>query len=257
MKKVLTLGVVLVLMVFLSASMLVAQEKAAGEKEKGSWQKETKLTDEQKAKIHEMRTELRLKMIDLKAEREKLAIQLREEVMKPEPSMQDIQGILKKLSDAREKTQLAAIEHVIAMRKLLGPEWRTFMRGEMRERMGMMRERGTAGAGGEREEMFMRRPMRGMGERGGMMNMRTMRMRGREAREESGEEAGEQPGMMMMRRPGMGGENGCGMMNKGAMGAAGGMGEMKGCCTMMQKGGACCSEKSGNWHRMMFRPYGK
>ena len=245
MKKVLTLGAALVLIVFLSASMLVAQEKAACEKEKTSCQKEMKLTDEQKAKIKEMRMDLRLKMIDLKAEREKTVIMLRKEMMKPEPSMQEIQGMVKRLSDAREKTQLAAIENLLAMRKLLGPEWRSLIRGEMCERGAMMEGLGMPGAGEERSEMMMRRPMRGMGERGGMMNVRVMRMRGGEAGEESGEEAGEQHGMMMMQRPGMG-EMKCGSM-----------GEMKGGCMMMQKGGACCPGKSGNWHRMMFRPNGK
>lgn len=260
MKKVLTLGTALVLIVFLSASMLVAQEKGAREKEKASSQKEMKLSDEQRAKIKEMRMDLRLKMVDLNAEREKVAIMLGQEMMKPEPSMDEIQGLVKRLSEAREKIQLARIENLLAIRKLLGPEWRSFIRGEMRERGAMMEGRGMAGAGEEREEMIMRRPMRamrGMGEQGGMMNMRVMRMRGGEAGEESGEEAGEQHGMMMMQKPGMGEEKGGCMMQKGAMGAAGGMGEMKGGCMMMQKGGACCSGKSANWHRMMFRPNGK
>jgi len=278
MKKVLTLGAALMLIVFLSASMLVAQEKA-------SCQKEMKLTDEQKAKIKEMRMDLRLKMIDLKAEREKVAIMLGKEMMKSEPAMQEIQGLVKRLSAAREKMQLAAIENALAMRKLLGPEWRTLIRDEMREHCAMMEGPGMAGTGEKREEMMMRRPlraMRGMGERGGVTNMRVMRIRGGEADEESGEEAGEEPGMMIMRRPGMDEEKGgCMMMQKGAMGAMkgscmvmekggmgsmkggcmtmekGGMGSMKGGCMTMQKGSSCCSDKSANWHRMMFRPYGK
>ncbi|HEY5132403.1 MAG TPA: hypothetical protein VII85_01805 [Candidatus Krumholzibacteriaceae bacterium] len=258
MKKVLTLGAALVLMVFLSASMLVAQDKAAREKGKASSQKEMKLSDEQKAKIKEMRMDLRLKMVDLRAEREKVAIMLGKEMMKPEPSMDEIQGLVKRLSETREKIQLTAIENLLAMRKFLGPEWRSLMRGQMREHAAMMDEPGMAGADEERDVTIMRRPMRGMGERGGMMNMRTMRIRGGEAGEETGEESGEAPGMMMMRRPGMGEEKGgCTMMQKSGMGAGGGMGEMKGGCMMMQKGGACCSNKSGNWHRMMFRPYGK
>ncbi len=252
MRKVLTLGAALVLIVFLSASMLVAQDKAAREKGKASSQKEMKLSDEQKAKIKEMRMDLRLKMVDLRAEREKVAIMLGKEMMKPEPSMDEIQGLVKRLSETREKIQLNAIENLLAMRKFLGPEWRSLMRGQMREHAAMMDEPGMAGAGEERDVTIMRRPMRGMGERGGMMNMRTMRMRGGEAGEETGEEAGEAPGMMMMRKPGMGEEKGgCMMMQKG------GMGEMKGGCMTMQKGGACSSDKSGNWHHMMFRPYGK
>jgi hypothetical protein len=265
MKKVLTLGAALVLIVFLSASMLVAQDRGAREKGKASSQKEMKLSDEQKAKIKEMRMDLRLKMVDVKAEREKTLILLRKEIMKPEPSMEEIQGLVKRLSDAREKMQLAAIENLLAIRTFLGSDWRSLIRGEMRERGAMMGELGMAGAGEEREEMIMRRPMRamrGMGEPGDMMNMRVIRTRGGEAGEESGEEsgeeAGEQHGMMMMQKPCMGEmKGGCMTMQKGAMGAAGGMGDMKGGCMTMQKGGACCSGKSGNWHRMMFRPNGK
>jgi len=46
-------------------------------------------------------------------------------------------------------------------------------------------------------------------------------------------------------------------MKKGAMGATCGMGEMKGGCMMMQKGGACCSDMRGSYRHKMFRPFGK
>jgi Spy/CpxP family protein refolding chaperone len=246
MKRVLTIGAVLVLVVFLSASMLVAQEKAAAEKgkvscemEKASCQKEMKLTDDQKAKIEAMRTNLRLKMIDLRAERAKLAIALGEEIKKPDPNMTEIQGILKKLSDVREKIQLAVIGHAIEMRKLVGPEWRTLMRGELREfRETMEKEEGPgmAGESEERDVMIGRGPMRGMWGMGARARMMMPRMMERRAvREEQAE--GEEGGGCMMHREGMG--------------------EMKGGCMMMQKEGACGSNMHGNWNRTRFRPYGR
>ena len=261
MKRVLTIGAALMLVVFLSASMLVAQEKAAAEKgkascemEKASCQKEMKLTDDQKAKIEAMRTDLRLKMIDLRAERAKLAIALGEEIKKPDPNMTEIQGILKKLSDVREKIQLAVIGHVIEMRKLVGPEWRTIMRGELREfRETMERAEGPgmAGESEERDVMIGRGPMRGMWGMGARARMMMpMMMERRAIREERAE--GEEGGGCMMHREGMGEmKGGCMMMQKG------GTGEMKGGCMMMQKEGACGSNMHGNWNRTRFRPYGR
>jgi hypothetical protein len=122
MKKGLIILVALSIALLMGASMLIAQEKAATEKEKGSCGKEMKLTDEQKAKIEDMKMSFRLKMIDLKAEREKLGIMLKKEMMKPEPAMKDIEGIVKKMSAVRERIMLAAIEQKLAMRKLIGPD---------------------------------------------------------------------------------------------------------------------------------------
>ncbi|MCX5752224.1 MAG: hypothetical protein NTW97_01120 [Candidatus Krumholzibacteria bacterium] len=122
MKKGLMILVALSIAFLMSASMLVAQEKAATEREMGSCMKEMKLTDEQKAKIEEIKTNFHMTMIDLKAERAKLCILLKKEMMKPEPAMKDIEGIVKKMSAVREKIQLAGIGHMLAMRKLLGTE---------------------------------------------------------------------------------------------------------------------------------------
>jgi Spy/CpxP family protein refolding chaperone len=155
MKKGLIVFVALSVALLMSASMLVAQEKASAGKEKGTFKKEMKLTDEQKAKIEDLRTNLRLKMIDLKAEREKLGIALKQEMAKPEPSMQEIEGIIKKLSAVREKSQLAAIGQRLEMRKLLGPD---AFKGRF------MREGGMPGMmGGGREMPGMGMMMRGEG----------------------------------------------------------------------------------------------
>jgi|WetSurMetagenome_2_1015567.scaffolds.fasta_scaffold21217_5 hypothetical protein len=171
MKKGLLVLVALSIALLMGASMLVAQEKACAEKEKGSCMKEMKLTDAQKAKIEEMKTNLRLKMIDLKADREKLGVMLKQEMMKPEPAMKDIEVIVKKMSAVREQIQLAGIEHMLAMRKIIGPDAFKKMHGGMGMGCGMQ---GMSCCGGEGDHMMMGGP--GMGNERGMRGKRMMRM---------------------------------------------------------------------------------
>ena len=177
MKKGLIILVALSIALLMGASMLIAQEKASVEKEKGMHGKEMKLTDEQKAKIEDMKMSFRLKMIDLKAEREKLGIMLKKEMMKPEPLMKDIEVVVKKMSAVREQIQLAGIGHMLAMRKIIGPEAFKSMHGGMGMGCGMEGMRGMSC--GEEEEgcMMMRGEGCGMGEKGGMPAKRMMRMR--------------------------------------------------------------------------------
>jgi hypothetical protein len=238
MKKGLVILVALSIALMMGASMLVAQEKAPVEKEKGTCKKEMKLTDEQKAKIDEMRTNLRLKMIDLKAEREKLAIALKTEMKKPEPSMQEIEGIVKKLSAVREKIQLATIEHRLAMRKLVGDDACKMMMGG--GGMGGCGE-GDEGCGGEMGRGMRGNARMGMHEGRGMQAPRTMVVK----TDGSG-------CTMAMGAPGAG----CGMH---AMGAGCGGGAAQGACKviMMKKGGACSPQVHDKWAHRMFRPWGK
>jgi len=177
MKKGLIILVALSIALLMGASMLVAQEKACAGMEKGTCKKEMKLTDEQKAKIEDMKMSFRLKMIDLKAEREKLGIMLKKEMMKPEPLMKDIEVVVKKMSAVREQIQLAGIGHMLAMRKIIGPEAFKSMHGGMGMGCGMEGMRGMSC--GEEEEgcMMMRGEGCGMGEKGGMPAKRMMRMR--------------------------------------------------------------------------------
>jgi hypothetical protein len=264
MKKGLTILVALSIALLMGASMLVAQEKAAVEKEKASCQKEMqvagkemgscgkemKLTDEQKAKLEEIMMNFRLKMIDLKAEREKLGITLKKEMMKPEPVMQDIEGIVKKMSAVREKIQMAGIECKLACRKLLGPEACKGMPG------GMGSMRGMSCGGEEKDCLMMCEPGSGAGEECGMPVKRMMKMRM------------EAPGCGMEKGEGCGAEGmkGCGSgamkagcaMEKGAPGAGGCEGDVKTDCKIIVKK---CEGRSprmyGNWHHKMFRPFGK
>lgn len=177
MKKGLLVLVALSIALLMGASMLVAQEKACAGMEKGTCKKEMKLTDEQKAKIEDMKMSFRLKMIDLKAEREKLGIMLKKEMMKPEPVMKDIEVVVKKMSAVRERIMLAAIEQKLAMRKLIGPEAFKSMHGGMGMGCGMEGMRGMSCCDEQEGCMMMRGEGCGMGEKGGMPAKRMMRIR--------------------------------------------------------------------------------
>jgi len=228
MKKGFVVVMVLALMLLLGASMIAAQEKAAPAKEQASCHKEMKLTDENKGKVEELKMNFRLKAIDLKAEQQKLGIMLKKEMMKPEPVMQDVEGIVRKMSAVREKLQLARIEHMLAMRKVLGPDWAKRMGPGMGGCKEMMGDPGMECAGDEEDVNIMRESMPGKGEGCGMMDKRVIRIR----------TAGpDSKPCCSMERPGMG--------------------AMKGGCMMMQKGGKCSSHMSGKWHSKMFRPNGR
>jgi hypothetical protein len=176
MKKGLMILVALSIALLMGASMLVAQEKAAAEKEKGSCKKEMKLTDEQKTKMEEMKADFRLKMIDLKANQEKLGIMLKKEMMKPEPAMKDIEVIVKKMSAGREQIQLARIGHMLAMRKIVGPEACKGMGGGMGMGCGMEGMRGMSCCEEDDDCPMMCGSGPGMGKGHGMRGKRMMRM---------------------------------------------------------------------------------
>jgi Spy/CpxP family protein refolding chaperone len=237
MKKVLAVSVAVMLVMLFSASVLLAQEKVVVEKEKGSCQKEMKLTEEQKAKMEELRTESRMQAIDLRAEREKLALTFKKEWMKPEPNAQTLEGLVKQMSAVREKLQINRIQHMLAMRKLLGPDWKMFMKARAGERCDMMGDMGMPGAGGDECCPMMggmMAPMAGAGGCPGMVEKRIVRVV----------------------REGEGAERGC-MMEMQGMGAGRGMGAMKGSCKMQQGDKNCCSSRASKWRGKMFRPYGK
>ena len=224
MKRGFVLSVACLLMVLLPASMLLAQEMVSVEKEKGSCQKEMKLTDEQKAKMEELKVEHRMEAIDLKAGCEKLGLMFKKEWMKPEPSLQELGNLVKQMSAAREKLQMNNIQHMLSMRKLLGADWQMYLKARNGGCCEMMGDPGMPMAGGgECCPMMgeMMPAMAGAGGCGGMGEKRMIRI------------VGEGPGA------------GCGM------------GAMKGACMMQQGGASCCSSRPGKWHSKMFRPFGK
>jgi hypothetical protein len=224
MKKGLIILVALSIALLMGASMLIAQEKATAEKEKASCEKEMKLTGEQKAKIEEMKTSFRLKMIDLKAEREKLGVMLKNEMMKPEPAMKDIEVVVKKMSAVREQIQLAGIGHMLAMRKLVGPDACKSMHPGMGKACGMAGMSEMSCGDGESECMVICEPGQGRGEECGRPAKRMMKMR--------------------MEAPGCKMEKGAKSEGCGAEGMKGCSAEgMKGGCMMGKEAAAGCAKE--------------
>ena len=244
MKRGFVLSVACLLMVLLPASMLLAQEMVSVEKEKGSCQKEMKLTDEQKAKMEELKVEHRMEAIDLKAGCEKLGLMFKKEWMKPEPSLQELGNLVKQMSAAREKLQMNNIQHMLSMRKLLGADWQMYLKARKGGCCEMMGDPGMPMAGGGECCPMMGEMMPAMAGAGGCCGMgekRVIRI------------VGEGPGAGC----GMGAMRGGCMMQKPGMGAGCGMGAMKGSCMMQQGGKGCCALRPGKWHSKMFRPFGK
>ena len=160
MKRFAVVAALASLMMF-AASMAAAQEKevkvtvVAGKDATATCAHASKLTDEQKAKVEGLRAEQRLQAIELRADLQKLGVELKREKGKAEPDMKAVEAVIKKMSAARERLQMNRIEHGIAMKKLLGDDWR----GHMSSGRGgdeMMRVEGEAGEGGERDVRVLR-----------------------------------------------------------------------------------------------------
>ncbi len=134
MVKRFVIALALVALIILPASQMAAQEKevkvtvTAGDDESavcGGMM--PKLTDEQREKIERLREEQRLTGIELRADLQKLGVELKREMNKPDPDMKAVESVLKKMSAVRERMQMGRIEHNLAMRKLLGDNWRAHM----------------------------------------------------------------------------------------------------------------------------------
>jgi len=257
MRKRLFVVVAIALMLLVPSAVLLAQEKPACAKAKEA--KEMKLTDEQKTKVQAFRMDQRMKAIDARAELQKQAIMLKKELMKDQPSMTDVEAILKKMSDARMKLQTIRVQGLLEMRKILGPDWKTYMKarrmGGAPTEMGEMDKEGDEGDEGEEMEAegpTEMAPMAGcMGAGGPMGEGRKVIIlrKGPGGSMEMGEMGG-MGGCMGM--PGMRG--GCCMMHKEGKGR--GRGSMAGGCMMLERGkggrmgmpgmrGGCMMQKEG------------
>lgn len=121
------------------------------------------LTAEQKVAMEKLKLEHRLAGVDIRAEQAKLRLQMKEEMMKDEPSRKALEKLAKGIAANSEKLQMMRIGHMLDMRKLLTPEqWKIFA-SHHSEKMG---DRGCRhGMMGKREHRCCDR-MRGMHERG-------------------------------------------------------------------------------------------
>ncbi len=123
------------------------------------------LDPDQKLAIEKLKLEHKLANIDIKAEQMKLRKQIKEELLKDEPSRKTIDSYIKKIAANREKTQMNGIDHVMKVKKVLKPEqWKMFITHHWKNMGGdhQCRDRGMMGCCSD----HMHRS-KGMGMRGG------------------------------------------------------------------------------------------
>lgn len=80
------------------------------------------LSEEQKAKMAELKMEQEIAGIKLGAELKILKIKIKQEMSKDDPSEKELKALVSQIADIQEKQHLKKIEHMLAMRKILGPE---------------------------------------------------------------------------------------------------------------------------------------
>jgi Spy/CpxP family protein refolding chaperone len=100
------------------------------------------LNDEQQMKMEKLSLEHRLATIDLRAEQAKLRLEMKEEMLKDEPSRKTLEKFAKGIAANREKMQMSRIDHMLDVKKVLTPEqWKIFVRHHY-ERKGRVGGRG-------------------------------------------------------------------------------------------------------------------
>ena len=100
------------------------------------------LDQEQQTKMEKLKLEHKLAGVDMRAEQAKLRLQMKEEMMKDEPSRKALEKYSKGMAVNREKMQMMRIDHMLDVRKILNPEqWKIFARHHY-DREGRMGERG-------------------------------------------------------------------------------------------------------------------
>jgi hypothetical protein len=85
------------------------------------------LSEEQHAKLAELKLEQEISCIKLCAELKILKLQMKQEMSKDDPAEKELKAFVSKIAGIQEKQYLMKIEHMLAMRKILGPEnWKLY-----------------------------------------------------------------------------------------------------------------------------------
>jgi Spy/CpxP family protein refolding chaperone len=116
---------VIALLVLLVPAMLLAEEKCPSKAKavcKATCKESMKLTEEQKAKIADLKMKHEIAGIKLGAELKILKIELKHALAKDDPSEKDLKALVSKIAGIQEKQHWMKIEHKLAMKKILGPE---------------------------------------------------------------------------------------------------------------------------------------
>lgn len=100
------------------------------------------LDDEQQVKMEKLSLGHRLSTIDLRAEQAKLRLEMKQEMLKDEPSRKALEKLAKGIAANREKMQMNRIDHMLEVRKVLNPDqWKIFV-SHHHGKMGRMGGRG-------------------------------------------------------------------------------------------------------------------
>jgi Spy/CpxP family protein refolding chaperone len=139
----LIIAIALIGAVMVTSGMLLAEEQKEikAQEEYGSaaaWRGTClDLDEEQKAKLNELRHELEMAAIDLKADLQKLRLELKREMMKDEPSRKAVDKLVEDIGAARTKLKKLHIDHAFKAKEMLKPEqWKQFIMRHMREGRG-------------------------------------------------------------------------------------------------------------------------
>lgn len=127
-----TLFAVSLFMILLIPAALLAQRGAMEKRHKEMGymyeKKGLDLDPEQYLTIEKLKLEFRLANIDIRAEQMKMRMQIKEELLKEEPSRKAIDKHSKAIAANREKIQKNRIDHALEIKKVLNPEqWKMFV----------------------------------------------------------------------------------------------------------------------------------
>ncbi|UCF06613.1 MAG: periplasmic heavy metal sensor [bacterium] len=117
MKRSIVIAVALVAL--LVPGMLLAQGKSASET---TCKKAPELSEEQLAKLEELKVDHKLANIKLEAELKVLKIQMERELKKYDASARELESLVSKIAAVKEKILKSRIDHLLQVRKVLKPE---------------------------------------------------------------------------------------------------------------------------------------
>ena len=141
-----TIAVIAVVALMLFSSMLLAQEHKEIKMHKEYKRTCLDLDDAQKAKLHELKYQLQVAVIDLKADLQKLELEIKHEMMKDEPSKKAVDKLVTDIFATKAKMKKLHIDLAFKAKEFLKPEqWKKFIKQHMQKGHG---GKGCCGSGG-------------------------------------------------------------------------------------------------------------
>ncbi len=141
MKKsvIFTIAILVLLMPAMLSAQGIYPSKAQATR-KAMCKESMELSEEQQAKMAELKFEQEIASIKLGAELKILKLEMKQEMSKDDPSAKELERIVSKISAVKEKLLQQHVDHVLRMKKILGPEnWKLYKKccGGMRHGCGM------------------------------------------------------------------------------------------------------------------------